>query len=350
MTTVTATTSYLKWVATRTPTSWWHDSGDPEELARALDHGATGVTTNPVLTNQAVRSAPDVWRDRLKAIRSGVTPRDQAEALVQTVVTNAAKMLEPVFQQTGKRQGYVCAQIDPSLAADCEAMIAMARRFSDWAPNIAVKFPVTAAGLDAMEECAAEGVTATATVSFTVPQVLAVAERYRAGRQRAVQSGTTPGQCFAVIMIGRLDDYLRDVAQDRNAQVNESDLKQAGLAVTKRAYSIYEERGYEATLLVAALRGTYHMEQLAGAKLIMSIHPTYQEKLLEGGLVRDELIDHPIDPKTIERLATIPEFVRSYEPDGMTPQDFITFGVSQRTLAQFSSAGWSMLEALEVGR
>ena len=348
MTTVAATTSYLKWVATETSTSWWHDSGVPQELTHALQHGATGVTTNPVLTSQAIRSDPSFWRDRLRAIPDSLTPRERAGAIIQIVVTHAAKMLEPVFHQTGETEGYVCAQLDPSLAADCEAMIEMARRFSRWAPNIAVKFPVTAAGLEAMEECAAEGITATATVSFTVPQVLAVAERYRAGRRRAEQTGRTPGQCFAVIMIGRLDDYLRDVARDRQAHVTESDLRQAGLAVTKRAYAIYQERGYDATLLVAALRGTYHMEDLVGAKLIMSIHPSYQEILQEGEFERRDRIDDPIDPRAIERLTTVPEFVRAYEPDGMTPHDFITYGVSQRTLAQFSFAGWSLLEALEV--
>ena len=118
-----------------------------------------------------------------------------------------------------------------------------------------MKLPATAAGLDVLEDCAAEGITTTATVSFTVPQVLAIAERHRAGSARARANGVEPGKCFAVIMIGRLDDYLREVAHDNQAAVSESDIRQAGLAVTKRAYSIYKERGYDAVLLVAALRG-----------------------------------------------------------------------------------------------
>ena len=78
-------------------------------------------------------------------------------------------------------------------------------------------------------------------------------------------------------MIGRLDDYLREVAHDAQCAVEESDIRQAGLAVTKRAYALYEERGYDAVLLVAALRGEYHLTELVGADLVMSIHPTYQE-------------------------------------------------------------------------
>ena len=65
-------------------------------------------------------------------------------------------------------------------------------------------------------------------------------------------------------MRGRLDDFLREVAQDNKAGVSESDIQQSGLAATKRAYAIYKERGYEAVLLIAALRGPYHFTELAG--------------------------------------------------------------------------------------
>jgi transaldolase len=227
-------------------------------------------------------------------------------------------------------------------------MAAMARRFHSWAPNIAVKLPVTAAGLDVLEDCVAEGITITATVSFTVPQVVAIAERHRAGAARARRSGIVPGRCFAVIMIGRLDDYLRDVAADSRATVREADIRAAGLAVTKRAYGIFVEQGYEAVLLVAALRGTYHMTELAGARLLMSIHPKYQALLLEPGVPREQRIDRPLDPVAIARLQALPEFVRAYEPDGMCPEEFITYGVTQRTLTQFSHAGWLMLSSCNL--
>ena len=163
-------------------------------------------------------------------------------------------------------------------------MMAMARQHHAWAPNIAVKLPAVAAGLDVLEDCVAEGITTAATVSFTVPQAVAIAERCRAGRQRALKNGVTPGECFAVIMIGRLDDYLREVAADNRAPVSESDIRQSGLAVTKRAYRIYKERGYEAVLLVAALRGDYHLTELAGADLVMSIAPGPQEWFVTGDL------------------------------------------------------------------
>jgi transaldolase len=251
----------------------------------------------------------------------------------------------PTFEASTGQSGFVCAQVNPARAGDRECMYPMAKRFHAWAPNIAVKLPATAAGLDVLEECIAEGITTTATVSFTVPQAVAIAERHRAGLARAKANGIEPGKCFAVIMIGRLDDYLREVAHDTRAQVSEADIRQAGLAVAKRAYSLYTQRGYDALLLVAALRGTYHLTELAGAALLMSIHPTYQEPFVTQDFPREARIDHPVPADVIERLQQIPDFVRAYEPDGMQPSDFVSFGTTQRTLSQFVEVGWKELES-----
>ncbi len=340
--------SYLRWLVSETPTRWWHDSGDPDELARGLAHGASGVTTNPILAAQALRSRPETWRPKVGRLEPGLPPEERAIALMRGVVCETAARLEPQHRASGGKTGFVCAQVNPSRAGDRETMLPMARRFHAWAPNIAVKLPVTAAGLDVLEECVAEGITVTATMSFTVPQVLAVAERHRAGARRARQAGVEPGRCFAVIMIGRLDDYLRDVAWDNRAGVSEADIRLAGLAVARRAYEIFRAQGYEAVLLVAALRGPYHMTELAGADLIMSIHPRYQAILLEPGMPCQERFQIPLDGEAIRRLQTMPEFIRAYQPDGMRPEEFIGYGATQKTLAQFVEAGWALLEACNL--
>jgi transaldolase len=339
--------SYLRWLNDETPTLWWHDSGDPDELDHALAHGASGVTTNPVLTSQALQAQPAYWRPHIGQLSAEPTSNEKVERLMRAVAVPTARKLEPHHRASDGDVGYVCAQVNPTKAGDRETMLATARRFHAWAPNIAVKLPVTTAGLDVLEECVAEGITITATVSFTVPQVVAIAERHRLGSTRARQAGIVPGRCFAVIMIGRLDDYLRDVAWDSRIAVSESDICQAGLAVSKRAYEIYKAEEYEAVLLVAALRGTYHVTELAGAELIVSIHPKHQAMLLEPGVPRQQRIDRPIAPRVIGRLQEMPEFVRAYEPDGMAPHEFISFGATQKTLSQFNHVGWALLQDYE---
>jgi transaldolase len=338
--------SYLSWVIENTPTKWWHDSAESAELDLGLHRGAVGVTTNPFLSNLAIRADRELWASEIDDVLSrNLTGEPKGEALMRVAVTRAAAKLLPEYEASGGTSGFVCAQVNPARAGDRDCMLPMAKRFHAWAPNIAVKLPATAAGLDVLEECVAEGITCTATVSFTVPQVVAIAERHRAGITRARERGIQPGRCFAVIMIGRLDDYLREVAHDNRAEVSEADIQKAGLAVTKRAYAMYLDRGYDAVLLVAALRGDYHLTELTGADLIMSIHPSWQEPFVLRDFPREPGIDRPVSEDAIERLRAMPEFVRAYEPDGMTPEEFIGFGPTQRTLSQFSEVGWKLLES-----
>jgi transaldolase len=341
-----ANNTYLDWVLTNTKTRWWHDSAEAGELKLGLERGAIGVTTNPFLSNIALVKDRELWAPAIEhVLAQKLAPELKAEALMQIVVLRTTEKLLPEFESTKGESGFVCAQVNPLRAGDRDCMLPMARRFHHWAPNIAVKLPATSAGLDVLEDCVAEGITVTATVSFTVPQVIAIAERHRAGIARAKAKGVAPGKCFAVIMIGRLDDFLREVAHDNQAAVSESDIRQAGLAVTKRAYALYRERGYEAVLLVAALRGDYHLTEIAGAELIMSIAPAFQEVFVTGDRPREERIDRPVAPDVIERLCQMPEFVRAYEPDGMTPAEFVAYGATQRTLCQFCEVGWKLMES-----
>ncbi len=337
--------TYLQWVIENTATIWWHDSAEAAELDLGLARGAVGVTTNPYLANLALRKDRLLWAPAIEEVfAQKLPPEAKAEALTRIAVTRTTEKLLPQYHASQGQKGLVCAQVNPLRAGDRECMLAMANRFHRWAPNIAVKLPATSAGLDVLEDCVAAGITVAATVSFTVPQVVAIAERHRKGVERARANGIEPGKCFAVIMIGRLDDYLREVAHDNQASISESDIRQAGIAVTKRAYTIYRERGYDAILLVAALRGEYHLTELAGADLVMSIAPAFQELFVTRDLPREERIDVPVPSDVIERLCTMPEFLRSYEPDGMSVGDFVGFGPTQRTLCQFCEVGWKLME------
>jgi len=239
-------------------------------------------------------------------------------------------------------------QVNPSDAAHKEAMISMARRFSALAPNIAVKLPATFAGLDALESCAAEGITTTATVSFSVAQAVAIAERFRAGLARARAAGLKEGRCFAVIMVGRLEQYLADICADRPCAAASQDIGLAGIAVAARALDVYRARGYEASLLFAALRETRHVTAFAGAEAVLSISPRTQKALLAEDPPREEGFRERVAGEAIERLLGIGEFRKAYQPDGLAPEEFMAWGLVQRTLVQFAESGWNILERIAV--
>jgi transaldolase len=338
--------TYLNWLANNTPTMWWHDSADPKELQIGLERGAVGVTTNPVLAVTALKANRELWGTEInKVLGRNLPAGEKAEALLQIAVTKTAEKLLPEFKASKGERGHVCAQVSPLLVGDREKMVAMARRLNSWAPNICVKLPASGAGIDAIEACAAEGISTNATVSFTLAQLLAVGEQTRAGVQRAKEKGVKPAKSFATMMIGRLDDYLREVAHDNRVEVTEDDIQHSGMAVVKRAYAMYRERGYETMLLVAALRGTYHLTELAGGDLVLSVHPSVQDKVMAKPLPRERGIHTAVAADTIARLSKIREFVRAYEPDGMTKDEFIAHGTTQRTVSQFIEVGWKGLES-----
>ena len=143
-------------------------------------------------------------------------------------------------------------------------------------------------------------------------------------------------------MCGRLDDYLRDVAHDSGAAVSESDITQAGIACLKKAYRIFNERGYDTYLMPAGCRGAHQIIELAGAKMIFSIAPKIV-KMLPSDTKCEERIDVPVAQDVIDRLMTMPEFRKAYLEDGMTREQFITFGSANRTTDQFINDGWNPL-------
>ena len=302
------------------------------------------MTTNPVLAGAVMEASGALFADRISQIPEGTTPQERAVHVTRMLVRSAAEQLRPVHEESHGKHGHVCGQLDPSLAHDQGAMVAMAEQYRGFAPNVSVKFPATAAGLGALEETSKKGASVTSTVSFSVPQVAAAAEHIDRAMDRAAKAGKEPAPAFAVIMIGRIDDYLREIALDRRARVSEADIQLAGLAVAKKAYRLLRERGSRARLMVAALRGTYHMTGMAGGDLVMSIDPKVQKQLLEADLPRTRGIDAPVSEEAIERLRTIPDFVRLYDLNGMAERDFLGMGLIQKTLTQFTYGGWSMLE------
>ena len=344
-----AENKYLKWLAHETQSNWWHDSAIPEELDEAISNGAVGLTTNPFLVRTSLFAMPGFWKPMLKDIPKSINPAQKAEEIAKVITVYLAKKLLPIYERTQGEQGYACAQVNPGKAGDADIMLDMARRLTKWSPNIAVKLPVTQAGLEVLEECVAEGLTVTATASFTVPQALAIGDRHMKGLARAKKNNIKQGKCFAVIMVGRLDDYIRDVAHDRKASnVRESDIIQAGIAAIMRSYDIYHERKYEAILMPAGKRGAYHIKSLSGAKMVMSIAPKIAKMVMDEKGPYKEHMHEPVAKDVIARLMTIPEFVRGYEPDGMRPEEFITYGVMQKTLAQFVEAGWGPMEGFDL--
>ena len=98
--------NYLEWINKCTKTRWWHDSGNPAEIDLAISRGATGVTTNPVLTYRSFVSEPEFWNEKVLALGDDMEPTEMAEALLKLVATYAAGKVRHIYDATDGADGY----------------------------------------------------------------------------------------------------------------------------------------------------------------------------------------------------------------------------------------------------
>ncbi|TMC40211.1 MAG: transaldolase [Chloroflexi bacterium] len=327
-----------------TPTCLWNDSADLDELKYAIENGAVGATCNPVIALGILKKEMTVWRPRIQQLMRelpGATEDQVGWKLIEEVSVRAAKLLEPAFAAHAGRNGRLSIQTDPRLYRDAGAIVEQAVRFDALAPNMIVKIPATKAGITAIEEATSRGISINATVSFTLPQCLAVAEAVERGLRRREAEGKDIKAMGPVctIMVGRLDDWLKVVLDRRDVTVDPGILEWAGVAVFKKAYGIFRERGYRLRLLSAAFRNHMHWSELIGADAVISPPSAWQKRFNAGDIQVRSRIDDPVDPDVVDSLlGHFPDFRRAHSEDGLTVEEFDSFAPTVRTLRQFIAA------------
>jgi len=328
-----------------TPTVLWNDSASQEELSYAIEHGAVGATCNPMIVLHVLDKEMHLWKDRIYELIREMPQATEDEIgwrLVEELSINGAKLLKPIFDSHKGKNGRLSIQTDPRFYRNTEAIVKQAVHFSNLAPNMIVKIPVTKAGIPAFEEATYQGVSVNATVSYTLPQCLAVAEAVERGLKRRESEGkdiSTMGP-VCTIMVGRVDDWLKVVANNENITTDPGVLDWAGVAVFKKTYRIFKERGYRLRLLSAAFRHHLHWSEFIGGNVVISPPYKWQKRFNTSDVEIKSRINDPIDPHILSELSTkFEDFRRAYEEDGMKIEEFDSYGATARTLRQFIGAG-----------
>lgn len=339
--TLTAIASPLATMVETTPTDYWNDSCAVAELEYAVARGGTGATSNPTIVGEVMKKEKDHWVPRVREIAAEHPNWSETEItwqLIEEMGVRGAAILQPVFEAHGGRKGRLSLQTNPANYRTPDRMTEQAVRFSKLAPNIQVKFPCTAEGLRAVEDATAQGVCANVTVIFTVAQCIAAAEAVERGIRRAEAAGidTSHMTPVASLMVGRLDDWMKVLVEKDSIALDPDAANWAGIAAFKRTYAIYQERGYRTRLLAAAYRHRLHWTELVGGDVVLTMPHAWQVRFNNSGIDPVERISVPVDQALIDDLAArIPDFRRAYEPDGLAPADFVTFGATARTLRSF---------------
>ena len=159
------------------------DGGDPEEtkeLIKVLGF-LDGQTTNPSL----VAKNPGIQ----KRIADG---QKFSEEEIMDAYKNMVSEISRIIPE-----GSVSIEVSADANSTTSDLLDQAKKMNTWIPNAHIKFPTTAAGLEAASECIKLGISVNMTLVFSQEQAAAV---YAATR------GASKGQVFVSPFVGRLDD------------------------------------------------------------------------------------------------------------------------------------------------
>ena len=203
-----------------TGTKLYLDSVAPDEVDKNLGWGAVGATNNPAIISAIVDGGGfDTEIESL--IATGLNDEAVAWKLTETLVTDTEHKFAAIHADTAGNAGWVSFELDP-LLEDPELgwsdqqrtakYIELGQHFAEGHPNRMIKVPATTAGINALEELAAAGVTLNVTLIFTSEQYIQAREAVWRGAQR--RSSLTDFKSVYSIFISRIDVYTEQQSGD----------------------------------------------------------------------------------------------------------------------------------------
>ncbi|MDO5455523.1 MAG: transaldolase family protein [Eubacteriales bacterium] len=329
----------------------WNDSCSCRELTYAIENGACGATTNPVIVGNVLKKELPEWEDTIRQIikdNPSFTEDEVSWKVIEALGTKASKLLLPQFEASNGQKGRISFQTNAKYYRSAELMWKHGCQLASLVPNSQIKAPASKAGIEAFEEMTYRGVSINATVSFTCAQAVAVAEAVERGLKRREAEGldTSTMHPVCTIMLGRTDDYIKKVVKASDIGVHPEALDYAGVAVVKNAYKIYKEKGYRTKLLNAAFRNMHHFEDFMGADMVFTITSDWQRKFNGSDIEIRNTIDEEVDEKYMKELMKIDAFKQAFYPDGLKPEEFEHYGAFLDTMNQFLGGYDSLVQLI----
>jgi transaldolase len=220
-------------------TKLWLDSVDPQAVKANRAYGATGATSNPIIIADLIKTGR--FDDLLtQLIRDGLDDSALAWRLTDHLVKEAQAVFLPVWQETRGDNGYVSFELDPLLEdASCKLSVPertaryveLGQEWSKGHKNRMIKVPATPAGLAALEDLAAAGVTLNVTLVFGADQYTTARDAIWRGAQRR-PGGLGGFKSVYSIFVSRLDVYTAE----KVPQLSPAAQGQVGILNAKRIW------------------------------------------------------------------------------------------------------------------
>ena len=160
------------------------------------------------------------------------------------IAKSGKNILEVIKEICGIVKGPVSAEVT---ATDYSTMILEANKLIELANNVTIKVPLTVDGLKACKTLSDKGISVNVTLCFSSAQAILAAKA---------------GAAFISPFVGRLDD-----------------IGQNGLDLIYDIVEIYNNYGFKTQVLVASVRGVYHVVEAAkiGADVVTIPSKTFKD-------------------------------------------------------------------------
>ena len=318
------------------------------ELKRLVEEdGLKGVTSNPAIFEKAIADSDDY--DDVIAGMGGdgsADPKAVYEAIATRDIQEAADVLRPVYDETGRRDGYVSLEVSPYLAHDTEGTVAEARRLWNTVSrdNLLIKVPGTPEGVPAIEQLIGEGISVNVTLLFAREAYEQVAQAYIRGLATAAAGGRDVGRIASVasFFISRIDTLVDDTIEKRLETADEAAkdrlraLKgKVAIANARLTYRRYKEimqgEGWQ------ALAGKGARPQRLLWASTSTKNPDYPDVLYVDELIGEDTVN-TIPPATLDAFRDHGRVRNSLEED---------VGAAAETMDALEQAGVSMKEVTD---
>ena len=265
----------------------WITGGDLHDWVR---QGVRGLTSNPSIFQKAIASGADYDDEFRSAIADGLDVESSYWRLVTSDIAAAAEILRPVYDASEGLDGFVSVEVAPDLARDAAATEAAARNLHERlaVPNLYVKIPGTAEGLEPIARMIAEGRSINVTLIFSVDRYLEVAEAYLSGLERA-QGDLSRVSSVASFFVSRIDTEV-DRRLDAIGTPEALDLRgRTAIACAKVAYSHFRRLYAGPRWQALAARGARPQRLLWAST--STKNPAYPDTLYVDGLIGPDTVN-----------------------------------------------------------
>ncbi len=270
----------------------------------------TGITANPSIFEKAILGSTD-YQDALATIAKAGTCDAKAayETLAIADIQDAAAILQPVYDETHGRDGFVSLEVSPLLAHDTQGTIAEARRLraAIGRKNVMIKVPGTVEGVPAIKQLTEDGINVNVTLLFSLAAYEAVAQAYLEGLEARVARGDDIEHIASVasFFVSRIDTAVDPLIAERLKHASNVDdrarlqglVGQVAIANAKLAYQWYEHFIQTDRWAAVAAKGARSQRLLWAST--STKNPEYRDVLYVEELIGADTID-TMTPATLE--------------------------------------------------